>query len=190
MKTMILFLAVMTMFLFSCRKDKNVDLPSNSDNLIANPSFETISHQPDYSGWTGTAYLFDSLGHQNFPLVQDAPQGGGLWCVQVEPLWAPQEGFTETMLTGQTGTHNYQLTLLMKTIHWRGLISLEQWRNGQLIDDKNLSDTSISSINAPMKINLLPYFTICFARTNENFNPIYFLVIRIPAAKVTTTEAM
>jgi hypothetical protein len=142
MKTMILFLAVMTMFLFSCRKDKNVDLPSNSDNLIANPSFETISHQPDYSGWTGTAYLFDSLGHQNFPLVQDAPQGGGLWCVQVEPLWAPQEGFTETMLTGQTGTHNYQLTLWMKTIHWRGLISLEQWRNGQLIDDKNLSDTS------------------------------------------------
>ena len=142
MKTILSILAVMTLFLFSCRKDTQVDSTGHSNNLIANPSFETIHHQPDYSGWTGTAYILDSLGNENIPLIEDAPPGGGSWCVQVAPGWAPWEGFTETMVTGQTGTHNYQLTLWMKTIHWRGLISLEQWRNGQLIDDKNLSDTS------------------------------------------------
>jgi len=138
MKAITSILTVTAILFFSCNKDSLVD----SGNFIANSNFETGTNQPDYSGWTGSVYFIDSSGNQNPPLVQDAPNGGGLWSVQLEPLWIPAEGFTETSITGQTGTHIYKLTAWMKTIGWIGSISFEHWRNGQRIDNKELSETS------------------------------------------------
>ena len=142
MKTKTYILVVMIIFVFSCKKDKPIGSTDNAGNLIANSSFETAAHQPDYNGWAGTVYLVDSLGNQHIPLVQDAPNGGGLWCVQIEPLWMPTEGYTESSVTGQTGTHIYKVTAWMRTIHWIGSVSFEQWRNGQQIDNKQLTDSS------------------------------------------------
>jgi hypothetical protein len=156
MKTKTYILIVMIIFVFSCKKDKPVGLTDNAGNLIANSSFETATHQPDYNGWMGTDHLIDSLGNQYIPLVQDAPNGGGLWCVQLEPLWMPTEGYTEISVTGQAGTYIYKVTAWMKTLNWHGSVSLEQWRNGQLIDDKKISDTS----SVWKQISLLDTLTI------------------------------
>jgi hypothetical protein len=142
MKTKTYILIVMIIFVFSCKKDAQVGSTNNAGNLIANSSFETDAHQPDYNGWAGTAYLVDSLGNHNIPLIQDTPNGGGLWCVQLEPLWMPTEGYTESSVTGQTGTHIYKVTAWIKTINWIGSVSLEQLRNGQLIVNKQLTDSS------------------------------------------------
>ena len=142
MKAKAYILIMMTIFVFSCKKDKPNSSTDDAGNLIANSSFETSTHQPDYNGWMGSAHLTDSLGNQYIPLVQDAPNGGGLWCVQLEPLWMPTEGYTEISITGQTGTHIYKVTAWIKTINWIGSVSLEQLRNGQLIVNKQLTDSS------------------------------------------------
>ena len=142
MKTKTYILVVMIIFVFSCKKDKTIGSTDNAGNLIANSSFETATHQPDYNGWAGTAHLTDSLGNQYIPLVQDAPYGGGLWCVQLEPLWMPTEGYTEISVTGQTGTYIYKVTAWIKTLNWIGLVSLEQWRNCKRIYNKQITDTS------------------------------------------------
>lgn len=142
MKNQIIISIVISVLLFACKNESSEDSTPVPLNLINNSSFETSANQPDYSGWMGTAFLTDSLGNHNIPLVQDAPANGGQWCVQLEPMWYPAEGYTETILTGQAGTHIYQVTAWMKTISWTGSISLEQYSNGQLIDHKQLTDSS------------------------------------------------
>jgi hypothetical protein len=142
MKTTASILVLLTIILFSCKKNSSVDTTATTVNLIANPSFETADHQISYNGWTGTVYLIDSLGVKHPPIIKDAPTGGGLWCLQLVPGWLPEEGFSETSVTGQTGTNIYKVTVWMKTITSGGLFSLEQWRNGQRIKDKSVIDTA------------------------------------------------
>ena len=142
MKTKALILGLLTIILFSCKKNSSVDPTVTSGNLIANTSFETADHQINYTGWAGSVYIIDSSGVKQPPIVNDAPTGGGLWCLQLVPCWLPVEGFSETSVTGQSGTNIYMLTVWMKTIGSGGLFSLEQWRNGQQIDNKRLTDSS------------------------------------------------
>jgi len=136
-------LLILTFFLFSCGGDSSTNPQDNSLNLLSNTSFETPSNQPDYSHWWGTAYLSDSVGNRLNPLVKDAPPGGGVWCVELEPQWLPEGGYTESAIAGQSGTHIYKVSAWMKMLNkWHGSLSLEQWRNGKRISTKSLSDTS------------------------------------------------
>ena len=137
------FIPIMIIMLFCSCVPTPVDEIGVSGNLIANSSFETSKHLPDYCGWAGTAYLLDSLGNQIPPLVQDDPEGGGVWSVQLEPLWYPEEGMTETIIHGPTGNHIYKISAWMKTIDWTGSMSLEHWRKGQKIAQKMISETSV-----------------------------------------------
>ncbi len=138
-----LFSAILIILFTSCVPTPVDDIGANI-NLIANPSFETSKHLPDYRAWKGKVYLQDSLGNQIPPLVQGAPDGGGVWSVQLEPLWYPEEGFTETGFHGPAGTNIYKVSAWIKTINWTGTLSLEQWRNGQKIAQKKISDTSVN----------------------------------------------
>ena len=129
-------LIVISLLIISCKKDSSV----SSINILVNSSFETNLNQPDYSGWTGTAYIIDTAGNIFDPIVQDAPSGGGLWSLQLEPGWIPSEGYSETHISGLSGTHTIELSAWMKSINWTGSISLEHWRNGQKIKYKTIAD--------------------------------------------------
>jgi len=143
MRARLSLLLILTFFLFSCGGDSSTNPQDNSLNLLSNTSFETPSNQPDYSHWWGTAYLSDSVGNRLNPLVKDAPPGGGVWCVELEPQWFPVEGYSESAIAGQSGTHIYKVSAWMRTLNkWYGSLALEQWRDGKRISTTSLSDTS------------------------------------------------
>ena len=142
MRIKISVLALLPIFFLACSKNASVLYTNIPVNLVANPSFETAAHHPDYNNWSGTVYITDSLGNQNPPLVQDAPEGGGKWCVELHPLWMPSEGYTAAVITGQAGTNTYRLTAWMKTIYWHGSVALEHWRKGHMIGYKMVADTA------------------------------------------------
>ncbi len=112
---------LLTLFLLSCKENGTENTNTNL-NLILNSSFETSSNKPDYSHWTGNAFVYDSNFNKLDPIVEDAPTGGGKWCVQVEPLWFPEEGHTETGITGEKGENIYELSGWFKTINWHATI--------------------------------------------------------------------
>lgn len=141
MRNLFIILSFLAFLLTSCEDDSTNPI-NNNDNLIANLSFETSENKPDYSNWTGNAFVYDSNFNKIDPIVQDAPDGGGKWCVQIEPMWYPEEGYTETSITGQSGTNVYELTGWFKAINWHSTMSLRQYRNGELISEKSITDTS------------------------------------------------
>lgn len=141
MKNLIIILSFLALLLISCEDDSTNPI-NNDDNLIVNPSFETSSNMPDYKHWIGNAFIYDSNFNKIDPIVEDSPPGGGKWCVQIEPKWYPEEGYTETSITGQVGTNVYELTGWLKTINWHGSMSLRQYRNGELISEKEVTDTT------------------------------------------------
>jgi hypothetical protein len=141
MKNLIIILTAILFLLPACKDDSTTPI-NDDDNLITNPSFETSSNIPDYKHWTGNAFLYDSNFNKIDPIIKDAPSGGGQWCVQISPLWFPEEGFTETSISGQTGTNIYELTCWLKTINWHGSMSLRQYRNGEMISEKEVTDTT------------------------------------------------
>jgi len=185
MKTTALILGLLTIILFSCKKNSSVDPTVTSGNLIANPSFETADHQINYTGWAGSVYIIDSSGVKQPPIVNDAPTGGGLWCLQLVPGWLPVEGFSETSVTGQSGTNIYMLTVWMKTIGSGGLFSLEQWRNGQQINYKRVIDSSSiwKQISLSETLTVFPTDTLkvhlSAGSTEMTMRTVYFDLIKL-----------
>jgi len=185
MKTTALILGLLTIILFSCKKNSSMDTTVTSGNLIANPSFETADHQINYTGWTGTVYLIDSSGVKHPPIVKDAPTGGGLWCLQLVPGWLPVEGFSETSVTGQTGTNIYKVTVWMKTIGSGGLFSLEQWRNGQRVRYKRVIDSASTwkQLSLSDTLTVLPTDTLkvhlSAGSTEMTMRTVYFDLIKL-----------
>jgi hypothetical protein len=100
-------------------------------NLIPNSSFE-IGTSPTLQGWVVDSTWVD--------YVKDAPTRGGQWSIKLEAGWAPQEGFAETCLSGESGRNIYRLTAWMKTLHqWTGTISLGIRKSGQTLMRKSIS---------------------------------------------------
>lgn len=136
-------LCAFSMFLASCGGDSPSGAGNNTINLLNNSSFENSSNQPDFSGWISSEYFTDSLGNRSAPLVQDSPSdGGGKWSVLLWPGWLPEEGYAENIITGQSGTNIYKVSTWIKTNGWRGKISLKQYKNGILVHDKFIYDTT------------------------------------------------
>lgn len=138
MKTTAILLILLTIIVFSCKKE----CIETSGNLISNWSFETVNHDSTFSGWYSTCFIPGPWDGPMPPLAQDAPSSGGTWCAEMRPLWFPGEGYAETSITGQTGNNIYKVSTWIKNLSWSGSISLQQWRNGQKISEKWLIDTS------------------------------------------------
>jgi hypothetical protein len=103
-------------------------------NLIPNSSFE-IGTSPTLQGWIVDSTWVD--------FVKDAPTQGGQWSIKLEAGWAPQEGFAETYLSGESGRNIYRLTAWMKTLHqWNGTISLGVRKSGQKALRKSASSNA------------------------------------------------
>jgi hypothetical protein len=113
-----------------CKKDNTVPLISNDEgNLITNPGFEN-SGQPSFEGWTGN----------NFTLVNDIPENGGEWALQLEPAWLPGEGYAEIYIDGQSGNCIFSLTCFTKSNDWPGeIIARKRDKNGTITDLESIS---------------------------------------------------
>jgi hypothetical protein len=141
MNKLVIFLFFAMIAGLSCKKDEKTTVvpPKTYPNLVSNPGFETIDQQPSSAGWTGTgSSQIDTAGilPQVAQLVRDAPEDGGVWCLQVVSGWLPAVGYAVTGITGEQGTNIYRLSFRMKVIQETGGFLLEQWRNGSLITKK------------------------------------------------------
>ena len=80
--------------------------PKDSLNLLTNSSFEDCNNQRDFSGWKSMEYFTDSLGNKRPPLVQDAPSGGGKWCIELSSGGIPQKlSYAVSIISVQAGTN-------------------------------------------------------------------------------------
>jgi hypothetical protein len=123
----IFFLFAMAAFWGNAAFVSQDNLPGN---LVANSSFET-GNSASLQGW-----IADSTWTK---FARDVPRHGGQWSIKLEAAWAPQEGFAEAYLTGESGRSIYRLTAWMKTLHqWNGTISLGIKRSGQTIVRKSI----------------------------------------------------
>lgn len=115
-------------------------------NLVSNSSFETsgqLNCQLWYNSWgQELTYLCDTIypdpGGAYF--FQDAPLGGGNWCLSLTPGWCPSFSTAETYITGQVDTNIYELKVWMKTSNWSGSISLGLLSQNQLTITKTITD--------------------------------------------------
>ena len=141
MKTPLFTLLFLAILISSCKKEESTPA---AINLISNYSFETPGHDSTFVGWTSTCFLPGPVDNPMAPLVMDAPVGGGSWSMQLWPSWFPGDGSGETIITGQSGNNVYHVGSWVKCYQWYGTVSLQQWRNGQKISEKWVTDTTSS----------------------------------------------
>ncbi len=160
MKNVIPILLVLLVLILSCKKETH---EPTAVNLISNSSFETAIHDTSFQSWTSTVFSPGPADQPMPPLELNAPPGGGNWSMFLVPLWLPEEGFAETNITGQNGNHVYQLSTWMKNFNWMGSMSLQQWRNGLKISEKQLIDSSFvwKQFAFYDTLSLLPTDTLC-----------------------------
>lgn len=72
--------------------------PFTEAGLITNPSFE-IFGQPSQKSWTDGGAI-----------VQDAPRGGGRWCLEMEATWFPAVNVSTT-IPAPFGLHQYKFSV-------------------------------------------------------------------------------
>jgi hypothetical protein len=124
-------------------------------NLISNWSFETGTMQLVCNDWYNRCgdeltISCDSTIHCMVGFAWDSPSviPEEVWSLKLLPGW-PEEGFSETYVTGQTGTKIYQLTFSIKTPHpitgnyITGYGSIGTGSQNQFIPGKTISDTAI-----------------------------------------------
>jgi hypothetical protein len=117
-------------------------------NLISNGRFQYPNMQPRCDGWYNscneelTAYCDTSL-HCYAGLINQSPSAipEDIWSLKVKAGF-PDEGFAETYITGQSGTHIYELKFWMKAAEWIGTASIGINTQNQFILSKAVSDTS------------------------------------------------
>jgi len=123
-----------------------------AQNLISNPSFE-ISGQLSCISWyeqcgRELTFLCDTI----FPdtvcgaqFYQDAPVGGGNWSLEIIGTGNNPPSYAETYITGQSGTHIYELSIWMKDSGDAfGAASINIISQGQLSSGKSVSADSVS----------------------------------------------
>jgi hypothetical protein len=135
----------LSLMLFSgCEKD-GIKVPEG--NLIFNSSFE-FNNIPAFDGWTGSGYSF----------IEDAPDDGGRWALQLEPGWFPGEGYAETYFMGYEGEYSFDFTCEAKSLEgWVVEVSIVvQEENGmpQILKKTNFNFSDWSGINLTLSVLL------------------------------------
>jgi len=141
-KTIVISIAIFISILVivpSCKEDTIA--PSKSPvNLIQNSSFES-NGQPSLQSW----WVPDTIVSR---LVEDAPQSGRKWSLELVPGWIPQQFCARTYLSGQSGTGIYKLTISMKNLTlanmWDPCILLGRIVNNKWTSSKTISTNSTS----------------------------------------------
>jgi len=123
----VLFISVLVI---ACDRDENPAIPVN-DNLILEDSFEDSNNQPTYDNWMVTPDLAS--------FASETPEQGGSWSLQLEPGWAPQEGFAEQYIDVPAGKNIYELSAWVKG---HGYILIGVRSGDELEDFKKLTNES------------------------------------------------
>lgn len=127
------FIAILliSMLVIACDRDENPATPEN--NLILEESFENTNDQPTYDKWTVAPNLAS--------FASETPEDGGSWSLQLEPGWAPQEGFAEKSIGVPEGSNTYTLSAWVKG---QGYILMGLQSENGLIDPKKVVNESDS----------------------------------------------
>ncbi len=130
--------------------------PAISPNLIVNGNFET-DHAPTLEGW----HLGSS---QLAKLVDEVPQGGGGWALELTADWAPTMGFAYTPITSVESGDIVQLSAFVRAIGPEGGGSI-QLRTGETIwtsaqSNARTSDTSWTQLTLVDTLALGPNDTL------------------------------
>lgn len=138
MKHLLLLFAIL--FLFNCSSDNE---PEANNNLILNSTFEN-SNEFDFQNWTG----------RNYASNDDTPVNGGNFSLQLEPNWAPDEGFAETVIANLEGAVSLNFDCDTKTINWIGkIIILKEDIDGTRTEISNISFDNSDWQNVSFDIN-------------------------------------
>ena len=79
-------------FLLGCENDL-VNIDNFKENIIFTESFEN-NKQPTDENWIVSSNLAS--------FTASTPDNGGTWALELEPDWAPQEGYAERYITVQS----------------------------------------------------------------------------------------
>lgn len=137
------------LFLFGACKESTTG-PEISVNLIANGNFET-DQTPTLQGWVpGSAQLAE--------LVNEAPQGGGNWALELTADWAPTMGFVYTPVLSVASGDIVELSAFVRAIGQEGGGSIEL-RTGESIwtatrSTARTSDTAWTQLTLVDTLNL------------------------------------
>lgn len=129
MKSIIAVLFI-SLLILACDRDKNPTNPVN-ENLILEESFENTNNQPTYDNWTVSPDLAS--------FASETPENGGSWSLQLEPGWAPQEGFAEQTIEIPEGSNTYTLSAWVKG---NGYILMGIQSEAGLIESKKVTNES------------------------------------------------
>lgn len=116
-------------------------------NLISNSNFENNGQLNCQSWYDGNGlellYLCDTIlpDPAEVSFVQDAPNGGGNWCMMLTAGWCPTYGIAKTFITGQVDTNIFELKVWMKSPNWQGAISLGLIHQNQFSIKKTIVDS-------------------------------------------------
>ena len=121
---------------------------SYGQNLISNWQFQYPNMQQRCDGWFNscgeelTAHCDTNL-YCNVGLYNQSPSSipEDIWSLKVKTGF-PQEGYSETYVTGQNGTNIYELKFWMKAIDWQGGAKIGTRAQNQFIESKTLIDTA------------------------------------------------
>jgi len=135
-----LFLFIVVLLLANCTTENA--LPPNN-NLITNSSFED-SNGFNFQNWTGNISSSST----------DTPNNGGNYSLQLEPGWAPDEGFAETAVTNLNGPVSLRFSCDAKVIDWIGrIIILKEDSNGNRTELSNITFNNAVWQNVSFDIN-------------------------------------
>jgi len=138
MKKLLIFITVLSLMSCSKKQPESVD-----NNLISNPSFEDANGF-SFQDWNG-ALISSST---------DTPSNGENYALQIEPGWAPSEGFAETSISNIQGTVSLHFSCEAKAIDWTGrIIILKENQNGDRTEIRNITFDNTQWQNISFDIN-------------------------------------
>lgn len=128
MKLFILMLFGVSLMM-ACENDASkIDGPVS--DIVFLESFEN-NEQPSDAKWIVSPNLTS--------FAKSAPDRGGSWSLELEPGWAPQEGYAERYVTVPSGTGTYTLSAWIKG---KGYILVGVWNGEELISSKRVENQS------------------------------------------------
>ncbi len=128
--------------------------PENGGQVLLEESFERDG-QPSHEGWEVPLASF----------ANEAPEDGGQWSLQLEPGWAPDEGYGKICLSDTPGQSKYRLTVWAKDVHasGRGYVSLGVLSGGEITQERRVfvNSPQWAPVTLEVTLNLQPGEEIC-----------------------------
>jgi len=170
-------------------------------NLISNGDFEDSAMTLDCSGWYNMCGDELSLNCSQFGscavnYLNESPLSGHGWSIHTFHDW-PYPPFAETYITGQSGTHIYQLSYYMKSdtqaVTSLGTVSLglgsQDLFSLSVSSEKQVSDWEQFTIIDTLTTSPNDTITVRLSSGDCDFclNKIYFDLIELTAQDITST---